>query len=309
MGFLTAASLLLIGTVGQGCTPPSSPISAMWMTAFRTLQGVSYGGKYCIGNVVLAESAPPPMLAMSRALLMVPLSLGYMTLSAVVIPMYTHLSPRDMQSWGWRLPMLLSGVLAFCPVVLFWWEIRETYEGTDSWYRQADHDDVSDHSSNASSELRVPDDPTPGIFGFLSTTYQSGLVCVAGLMLNATFDGLAANYMKAWLGKWCGYSDMQSGLLLVGSQLTYIPSCVFILWVADKIGLCANIPSAHPPTPLSPAYRTPRPVPSPKDRRRCGGRVGDDSRPRWVWVPSHLPPQSPPATRRSVTMQQDINVS
>mmetsp|Transcript_763 Transcript_763/g.1313 ORF Transcript_763/g.1313 Transcript_763/m.1313 type:complete len:150 (-) Transcript_763:211-660(-) len=61
-----SGACLITGTVAQALTPTHRIAGPIWMVLARVALGFGYGGKYSVGCVYLSESAPRPMMAMSR---------------------------------------------------------------------------------------------------------------------------------------------------------------------------------------------------------------------------------------------------
>ena len=122
VAYIGSSAILLLATTAQGLTPitPWLPwLAPAWAIVCRAIQGLGYGGKATVGAVYLAESAPKQCLGMSRFAMMYPPALGYIMLSLTMAPLYAHLPRKQMLAWGWRVPLLFSGVLSIVPLYMF----------------------------------------------------------------------------------------------------------------------------------------------------------------------------------------------
>eukprot|EP00667_Euglena_gracilis_P005368 EG_transcript_5405 len=249
VSLVCTAMLLLAGTLGQALTPTFPIVGPVWLFLFRVAQGVAYGGKYSVGNVYLAERAPIRVLAMSRALIMLPYCLGFACLSAGASLLYQLLSPEQMVSWGWRVPFAISGLLGIWPIIGLQLEGQETEAFLESKAK--------------------PGTATPEItfLTMLRTTWKHGILALCGMTLDCASHGLGENYVKAWLVKFCAYDEVRASLLSLEAQLVAVPTTLAVLWLADRIGLgkagmlvalygCVfslpayALPYAHPHNPL-----------------------------------------------------------
>ena len=230
---IAASCTLVVGTVGQALTPLVPIVAPAWITTFRVIQGIGYGGKYAAGNVFLAETAPTRILAMSRVVLLLPVSAGFVTLSCIALPLYACLTPQQLLRWGWRVPFVVA-TLALFPLFLLNLPEKdveeEEEEGLDSEGAGSDVSRVSDWTN-----------------GFDRVTWQPGLLLMGGMALDCAFDGLGGAFLKAWLRKFCAFSDFKTTLLVLCAELVFAPALIGSLYLCDTYGLgttCVSIAAA-----------------------------------------------------------------
>ena len=119
---LIAASTLVIG-----CLPTYHQIG--WLAPAilmlcRLTQGFSLGGEFTGSMAYTTEHAKPFMRGLISSSTALGTSLGFLGGSAAVMVLDQTLTPEQITQWGWRLPFLLSVVLA----VFGWWLRRGIHE-------------------------------------------------------------------------------------------------------------------------------------------------------------------------------------
>ena len=228
---LGAAALLTGGTLGEAFTPNIPGVAPAWMITFRCVQGLAYGGKFCVGNVFLAEMAPKEVLAMSRAVILLPIAAGFMILSGVALPLYALLRRDRMLTWGWRVPFLVASVVSLVPLWLFYSEGRETEHFEEMRRQRAAQD------ADPTGRMGAPATIDQGLLSMVQRTWKVGAICTFGMAFDAAFDGLGDNFVKAWLVKHCAFSDFAAGVLVLEAEIVYVPACLGSLMLADTIGL------------------------------------------------------------------------
>ncbi|HLD16723.1 MAG TPA: MFS transporter [Coxiellaceae bacterium] len=108
-------STMGIATCLIGLLPTYSMIgitSVVLLVFLRLIQGLAVGGEYPGSVVILSEQAPPGHKAFFSALAFVGAT-GGLLIGSAIANIFTHfLSPASLQSWGWRIPFILSLGLA-----------------------------------------------------------------------------------------------------------------------------------------------------------------------------------------------------
>ena len=231
--FVASSVVLVFGTLGQGLTPRVPYLGAVWMLAFRSLQGLGYAGKFSVSHVYLAETTPKPILAMSRAIALLPSAFALVAISAIVVPVSTLLTRAQMLQWGWRVPFLFTGLLGPLPLLLFYKDAKETLS-------QAHLDTVSESSSepgNGNAEGPLPRDAESDMADLFQHHWRQLVLGTAGLLSQTTFEALGFAYQRAWLMRWCMYTDSQAGLFIGATAALYAPITMSVLSLADTFGL------------------------------------------------------------------------
>jgi MFS family permease len=105
MGFATAAIGLLPTYKAAGLF---SPIVLIFI---RVMQGLALGGEYGGAAVFVAEHVPDGKRGYYTSFIQVTASFGFVLSLVAIILTQQSMNPASFQSWGWRLPFLLSMVL------------------------------------------------------------------------------------------------------------------------------------------------------------------------------------------------------
>jgi MHS family proline/betaine transporter-like MFS transporter len=106
---LMSASTFAIGLVPSYDT--IGVFAPLLLLVLRCLQGFSAGGEYGSGACFLAEYAPDKHRGFIVAFLVWSVVIGFLLGSITVTVLEAVLSESAMDSYGWRLPFLLAGVL------------------------------------------------------------------------------------------------------------------------------------------------------------------------------------------------------
>lgn len=112
---LALVILLMAGaTVAIGLLPTYDSVGVLapiLLLLLRCLQGFSAGGEYGGGACFLAEYAPDERRGFIVSFLVWSVVLGFLLGSATVTGLEAVLSESAMESYGWRIPFLMAGVL------------------------------------------------------------------------------------------------------------------------------------------------------------------------------------------------------
>ncbi|MGD0634984.1 MAG: MFS transporter [Beijerinckiaceae bacterium] len=110
------ASLLMMGisTVAVGFLPPYATIG-WWAPAIlcvlRFGQGFGLGGEWGGAALLAVENAPPGYRARFGMMPQLGAPVGFIAANGLFLLLGIFLAPDQFQSWGWRLPFLVSTVL------------------------------------------------------------------------------------------------------------------------------------------------------------------------------------------------------
>lgn len=108
--------VMAIPTVLIGLLPTYASIGMLapiLLIVFRITQGLSVGGEFTSSLVFLAENAPKERRASYTVWGSWGASAGTLLGSGVGYGVARMLSAEDLQSWGWRVPFILGGAIAF----------------------------------------------------------------------------------------------------------------------------------------------------------------------------------------------------
>ena len=112
--FLVTVTLMGIATAGVGLVPDAATIG-FWAPAIvivlRIIQGLALGGEYGGAAIYVAEHAPPEKRGFYTSFIQASVVGGFV-LSIIVVLACRFVIPEEaFNSWGWRVPFLLSVVL------------------------------------------------------------------------------------------------------------------------------------------------------------------------------------------------------
>lgn len=118
---LLSVMAMAIPTVLMGCLPTFQMIglaAPILLVVLRLIQGLSVGGEYTSSLVFLVESGPQDRRAFSAVWGAWGASAGTLLGSGVGFMIAALLPPDQLELWGWRIPFLLGGGVAFVGVLL-----------------------------------------------------------------------------------------------------------------------------------------------------------------------------------------------
>ncbi|GAB3556141.1 MFS transporter [Spelaeicoccus albus] len=105
-----------LGTFIIGFLPTYSQagiFAPILLVAARLVQGLSAGGELSGASIYVAESAPQNRRGLMTSWLQVANTVAFLPGLAIVAILESVLSDSAMDSWGWRIPFLVAGPLAF----------------------------------------------------------------------------------------------------------------------------------------------------------------------------------------------------
>ncbi|MBI5627208.1 MAG: MFS transporter, partial [Nitrosomonadales bacterium] len=112
--FIATIVLMGLSTFCVGLLPTYTKVGMLapiLLLVLRLLQGFSVGGEIGGAAVYLTEHAPANKRGAYTSVLQLMGPLGIMVSTLQVVLLQSYLSAEDFQSWGWRVPFLLSIVL------------------------------------------------------------------------------------------------------------------------------------------------------------------------------------------------------
>lgn len=217
---MLVVSLLLMGcaTVGIGLLPNYDSIGALapiLLVTLRFVQGLGVGGEWGGAVLVATENAPEGRKGLYGAAPQIGVPAGVLVANLVYLPLTAFMSEDAFNSWGWRIPFLLSAVLV---LVAMW--IRLGLEESDEF--------------EATKESEQPG--TLPILEVLTRHWKT--VLLAGGTFIAT-NGIAYAYM-VYVLKYgeteLGFSKTTMLFLLIGSCPFWMAGMAFSAWKSDTLG-------------------------------------------------------------------------
>jgi MHS family proline/betaine transporter-like MFS transporter len=130
---LITIALMAIGTVLVGVLPTYAAIGVaapLLLVVARLMQGFSAGGEWGSSTAYIVEWAPQDQRGFYGSFQQMSVVAGLLLGSAVAAIMNTVLTPEQMDTWGWRVPFLLGGILG--PVGLW---MRRSIDETPAYLK------------------------------------------------------------------------------------------------------------------------------------------------------------------------------
>jgi MHS family proline/betaine transporter-like MFS transporter len=125
--------LMAIGTVLIGVLPTFEAIGYLapaLLVVARLLQGFSAGGEWGSSTAFIVEWAPKGERGFYGSFQQTSVVAGILLGSGIAALLNTFMTPADMESWGWRIPFLLGGIIG--PVGMY---MRRTIDETPAYQR------------------------------------------------------------------------------------------------------------------------------------------------------------------------------
>lgn len=112
--FLVTVTLMGIATAGVGLIPSAATIgiaAPIIVILLRVLQGLALGGEYGGAAVYVAEHSPPGKRGFYTSFIQASVVGGFVLSLIVVLGCKALMPDAVWESWGWRVPFLLSIIL------------------------------------------------------------------------------------------------------------------------------------------------------------------------------------------------------
>src|SRR5262250_1380670 len=112
--FLVTLTVMGFGTFLIGCMPTFK--TAGWfapvaLIGIRVFQGLALGGEYGGAAIYVAEHVPAGKRGYWTSYIQITATLGLFLSIITVVLLQFYMSPEHFQSYGWRIPFLLSVIL------------------------------------------------------------------------------------------------------------------------------------------------------------------------------------------------------
>ncbi len=114
-GLTVSVALMCLGSLLIAVTPGYDKIGAwapVLLVVARLMQGLSVGGEYGASATYLSEMAGKKSRGFFSSFQYVTLISGQLIALCVLLVLQSLLAVRDLESWGWRIPFAIGGVLA-----------------------------------------------------------------------------------------------------------------------------------------------------------------------------------------------------
>ncbi|MFK3940678.1 MFS transporter [Pseudomonas monteilii] len=218
--FLVTIVLMGLSTFAVGLLPTYATIgivAPILLVLLRMLQGLALGGEYGGAATYVAEHAPPGKRGFHTGFIQSTATLGLL-LSLIVVLGSRYISGDAFETWGWRLPFLLSIVLL----------------GISTWIRMSMEESPAFVRMKAEGKLS-----TSPIRESFTSWPNLKVVLTALFSINAgqavTFY-TAQFYVLFFLTQMLKVDAAQATTLLIISVIIAAPFFVFFGWLSDRIG-------------------------------------------------------------------------
>lgn len=218
--FLVTIVLMGLSTFAVGLLPTYASIgiaAPIILVVLRMLQGLALGGEYGGAATYVAEHAPPGKRGFHTGFIQSTATLGLL-LSLLVVLASRYISGDEFETWGWRLPFLLSIVLL----------------AISTWIR------MSMHESPAFVKMKAQGKVSKSPIRESFTSWPNLKVVLTALFsINAgqavTFY-TAQFYVLFFMTQMLKMDPAQANTLLIISVVIGAPFFVFFGWLSDRIG-------------------------------------------------------------------------
>jgi MFS family permease len=218
--FLVTIVLMGLSTFAVGLLPTYASIglaAPVILIVLRMLQGLALGGEYGGAATYVAEHAPANRRGHHTGWIQSTATLGLL-LSLIVVAACRYLSGDQFETWGWRLPFLLSIVLL----------------GVSTWIRLSLQE--SPAFTKMKAEGKTSKAPIRESFGAWPNLK---IVLTALFSINAgqavTFY-TAQFYVMFFLTQMLKLDPGQATNLMIISVIIGAPFFVFFGWLSDRVG-------------------------------------------------------------------------
>ncbi|MGE8408194.1 MAG: MFS transporter [Pseudomonas sp.] len=218
--FLVTIVLMGLSTFAVGLLPTYASIgiaAPIILVVLRMLQGLALGGEYGGAATYVAEHAPHGKRGFHTGFIQSTATLGLL-LSLLVVLGSRYISGDQFETWGWRLPFLLSIVLL----------------AISTWIR------MSMHESPAFVKMKAQGKISKSPIRESFTSWPNLKVVLTALFsINAgqavTFY-TAQFYVLFFMTQMLKVDPAQANALLIISVVIGAPFFVFFGWLSDRVG-------------------------------------------------------------------------
>jgi MFS transporter, MHS family, alpha-ketoglutarate permease len=177
----------------------------------RLVQGLSLGGEYGASATYLSEMAGRERRGFWSSFQYVTLIAGQLIALAVLLVLQQAMPEAALESWGWRVPFVIGGVLA---VSVFW--LRRGLDETPSFAAKG--------AERASAML-------------LFLKHPRETLVVAGLTAGGTLAFYAyTTYMQKFLANTTGYSKAEATRITAAALVVFMLLQPLVGALSDRIG-------------------------------------------------------------------------
>jgi len=212
---LISVIVMMIPTFALGLLPTYSNVG-IWapilLIIMRLVQGFSVGGEFSSSVTYLVETSAPSKRGLSGSWSNLGSGMGMLLGSLVAASVTSILSADALNSWGWRLPFLLGGILGSASIIL-----RKNLPDSQHFKEHA----------------KSKEDSSPIKDAFFNNTKQVAQGTLFASGYGALFY-LSMVYIPTWLN---AYTDFSLGIALkINALATLLLTLLipFMAWISDK---------------------------------------------------------------------------
>jgi MFS family permease len=138
---LVLCMLLMGGSTFLVALLPTYAAIGVWapllLVVLRLIQGFAVGGEISGASAMIVEHSPFGRRGYFASFTLQGVQAGQILAAAVILPISATLSKEAFQSWGWRIPFLLSAVVVIAGII-----IRRRVDETPAFKEEASHGEV-----------------------------------------------------------------------------------------------------------------------------------------------------------------------
>ena len=216
-------TLLLMGgsTFAIGLVPEYETIgflAPVIILILRLLQGLAIGGEYGGAATFVAEHAPIGKRGFWTSWIQTTTTFGLVISICVILITKNSMSTVDWETWGWRIPFLVSVIMVIISV----------------WIRKNMRE--SPLFAKAKAEGKTSSNPLKESFGN-KANLKIVVLALFGLMVGLGVVGYSASfYVQSFLIKIMFVDYDQANMIVITALLSCIPFYIFFGWLSDRIG-------------------------------------------------------------------------
>src|SRR6201988_2896371 len=132
--------LMGFSTVGVGLLPTYDQVgllAPLFLVLLRLVQGFAVAGEISGASSMILEHAPFGRRGFSSSSTLQGVQAGQILAAAVFLPLAHYMPAEQFNSWGWRIPFLLSFV-----VIVMGYIIRREVDETPAFVGESEHGEV-----------------------------------------------------------------------------------------------------------------------------------------------------------------------
>lgn len=213
---LMGSSTFLIGLVPSYQTIGiAAPVIVVLL---RLIQGLALGGEYGGAATYVAEHAPAARRGFYTSFIQTTASLGFFVSMAIILLVRLNLSEEAFESWGWRIPFLVS---IFLVAISIYIRLRMKESPLFSKLKAAGTTSKNPIKESFAKKANLK----LVLLALFGATAGQGVVWYTGQF-----------YALSFIQKTCNVEFVQSNYVLCVALLLGTPLFIYFGWLSDKIG-------------------------------------------------------------------------